>query len=462
MRKKILLLNPPGDKIFFRDYYRSKVSKSRYYYHPLDLLYLSGRFLETDFETSLIDAIGDNLPIEAALSAIGKINPNIILALIASPSYNQDIAFLKAIKKLLPDCQLIVTGDVCRDLNGKIMADYPFIDAILLDFSTADIISYLNGDKAEAVSNVIFRRNGEIISGGESHDRGSFDVPLPRWDLFHLEKYSFPFSKKRKMASLLTDFGCPYSCSFCSINTLGFKLRPTASVIEEIKLLKNKSIDELFMRDQSFGADRDRTLELCRAIAKENLNIGWSCFSRVDIIDKELIKAMKEAGLHTIIFGIESGNEEILRDYNKNTSVEQMKIAAKLCRQHGVRAVGTFIIGLPGESKESILKTIKLAKELELDYASFNVAAPTYGSKFRADAIANDWIDENNIEMDTSKGKPIWKNQELSNDDIHKLHRFAIISFYLDPRYLIKRLLALRSYDEVSQAIREAKSLLLD
>lgn len=460
MSKKILLLNPPGDKIYFRDYYRSKVSKSRYYYHPVDLLYLSGRFKSGDFEVSLIDAIADGLSAEDTLSAIKAGSPDIILALIASPSYNQDIAFLKSVKNLLPSCQLIITGDVCRDLGDKIMASDAFIDAILLDFSTNDIVDYLAGEPAGAIPNLIYRRGAEIISGGEVHSQGVFDVPLPRWDLFHLEKYSFPFSKKKRMASLLTDFGCPYNCSFCSINTLGFKLRPVSSIIEEIKLLKSYDIDELFIRDQSFGADRDRTIELCQAIIKENLRISWTCFCRVDIIEEELIKIMKAAGLHTIMFGIESTNEDVLKDYNKNTSVEQMRKAISLCQQNGVRAAGTFIIGLPGESKESIIKTIKMAKELKLDYASFNVAAPTFGSKFRTDAIANGWIDENNIEMDTAKGTPIWKKHDLANEEISKLHRYAIITFYLDPRYLVRRLLALRSWDEVSQAIREAKSLI--
>lgn len=461
MRKKILLLNPPGDKIYFRDYYRSKVSKSRYYYHPVDLLYLSGRFPDNDFEVFLIDAIADGLSQKETLSAIKNINPEIILALIASPSYNQDTNFLKLTKNLLPNCQLIITGDVCRDLGNKIMKESNFVNAILLDFSTNDIIKYLNNNRLEAIPNLIYRNQKEIISGGEMHNQVVFDVPLPRWNLFHLEKYSFPFSKKRRMASLLTDFGCPYQCSFCSINTLGFKLRPIASVIEEIKLLKRLDINELFMRDQSFGANRDRTMELCQKIIDENLNISWACFSRVDIIETDLIHIMKRAGLHTVIFGIESTNEEVLKNYNKNTSVSQMRQAIELCQKNGVRVVGTFIIGLPGESKKSILKTISMAKELGLDYASFNIAAPTFGSKFRADAITNNWIDEDNIEMDTSKGTPIWKNQSLSNEEIKRMHRQAIISFYLDPRYLIKRLLNLRSLDEVSQAIREAKSLIL-
>lgn len=459
--RKILLLNPPGDKTYIRDYYRGKVSKGRYYYHPLDLAYLSGRFLADSFETYLIDAIAGGLSEKETLLKIKDVNPDIILSLIASPSYNQDINFLKSVKNFL-NCQLIITGDICRDLHDKIMADNGFIDAILLDFSTDDIVQYLNSDQSKIIPNVIYRKSDEIISGRETHNQEVFDAPLPRWDLFSLEKYSFPFSKKKKVASILTDFGCPHQCSFCSINTLGFKLRPIGSIIEEIELLKRSGMDEFFVRDQSFGANFDRTMELCRKIIEKKLNISWACFSRVDIVKEELIKIMKSAGAHTIIFGIESGNDNILKKYGKNISNDQIREAIRLCRENKVRTVGTFIIGLPGESKESILKTIKLAKELKLDYASFNVAAPTFNSKLRTEALAKNWIDENSIEMDTAKGAPLWKNQELSNEEISKLHRRAIVSFYLDPRYLIRRILAVRSLGEISRAIQEAKSLFLD
>ncbi|MFC1700643.1 B12-binding domain-containing radical SAM protein [Patescibacteria group bacterium] len=460
--KKILLLNPPGDKIYIRDYYRSKISKSRYYYHPLDLLYLSGRFSANNFKIYLIDAIADNQSEMETLSAIRDINPDIILSLISSPSYNQDFNFLKSVKSLLVDCRLILTGDVCRDMYDKIMCNNNFIDAILLDFSTDDIIKYLNNDKSKIISNIIYRNGNKIIFGKEVHDQSIFNVPLPRWDLFHLEKYSFPFSKKKRVASILTDFGCPYQCSFCSINTLGFKLRPINSVIEEIELLKKNNMDEFFIRDQSFGAKFDRTIELCQKIIDGKFNIGWTCFSRVDIIKEDLIKIMKKAGVHTIIFGIESSNNDILKKYGKNISNDQIRKVIRLCRENKVRVVGTFIIGLPGESKESILKTIKFAKELKLDYASFNIAAPTFSSKLRTEAIAKNWVDKDNIEMDTSKSVPLWKNQELSNEEIYKLHRYAITSFYSDPRYLIRRLLAIRNFGEIIRSIQEAKFLFFD
>lgn len=457
--KKILLLNPPGDKIYFRDYYCSKVSKVNYYYHPLDLLYLSGRFQKKNFDLYLIDAIADKLPKNLCLAKIKKISPDIILSLVASPSYKQDVDFLKEIKNKLPNTTLIVTGDVYRELKEKAFKITPFINAILLDFSTDDIIKYIENGQGKKINNIIYKLKKEIISGDEIHGYGEFDVPLPRWDLFHIEKYSFPFSRRKKFATILTDFGCPYDCSFCPISTLGFKLRSINSIIKELKLLKSLSVNELFIRDQTFGANKKRTIELCQTIIQKGLDFSWTCFSRVDVINESILKLMKKAGCHTIIFGIESSNKDILKDYEKNISIQQIKQAISLCNEFKIRIVGTFILGLPGETKESILKTIKFAKSLDLDYASFNMAAPRFGTKFRKQMIDKGWVDKNTIEMDSSKGKPIWKNQQLSNEEILQLHKKAIKSFYLRPKYLLKRLFALKSIEEIKQTIEEAKSI---
>ncbi len=458
--KKILLLNPPGDKIYFRDYYCSKVSKARYYYHPLDLLYLSGRFTKPDFELHIIDAIADKLSVDECISKIRKISPEIILSLIASPSYSNDVSFLKSIKKVLPDSKIIVTGDVCREFKEKIFEALPLVSAALLDFSTDDIVKYLLSPEGSKFENVIYKHKNKIIAGPEVHGHGVFNVPLPRWDLFHIDRYSFPFSRRKKFATILTDFGCPYKCSFCPVSTLGFKLRPINSIIEELKLLKSYKVNEIFIRDQTFGVNKKRTIELCNKIISENLNISWTCFSRVDVVDSVILKLMKKAGCHTIMFGIETSDEKILKDYEKNISLVQIKNAIKLCKKIRIKSVGTFIFGLPGETRESSLRTINFAKSLDLDYASFNIATPRFGTKLREIALKKGWINEDELTMDSAKSKPIWKNQKLSNDEIFRLQRKAIISFYLRPKFIIKKILSIRNFTELAQSFKEAKSLL--
>lgn len=205
----------------------------------------------------------------------------------------------------MPSVKLIGTGDIFRELKTIALESNPFIDALLLDFSTNDIITYLfNNHKGMVIPNIIYRDDELLVEGKETHHSGIFDTPVPRWDLFNMKSYRFPFAKKKPFASILTDFGCPYSCDFCPISSLGYKLREISSVVEELICLKNLGIKELYIRDQTFGVSKQRTSELLEVMLKENLNFSWTCLTRTDILDDELLALMKKAGCHTIMIGI--------------------------------------------------------------------------------------------------------------------------------------------------------------
>ena len=457
--RKVLLLNPPGDRKFFRDYYCTKVSKARYYYHPLDLVYLSGRFGD-GYAVKVIDAIAEELDPRRCLVAIKEFDPDIVVFLISSPSYKEDLRFLLDAKALCPKAFFVGSGDVYREFKARAFQLHPFLDAILFDFSTPAILTLIERADGQVIENVVYRHDGRIIEGQETHGYGRFSMPIPQWHLFPLDRYSFPFALRRKVGTILTDFGCPYSCTFCPISTLGFKLRDIESVIDEIRLLKSLGIHELFVRDQTFGVNKPRTLNLCKKMVEQALNVGWTCFSRVDVVTDELLTAMRAAGCHTVMFGIETADDRVLKDLKKNTTKEQTMSALELCRSHRLRTVGTFLLGLPGEPRQSTLRTIELAKQIGLDFASFNIATPRFGTTFREDALQGGWVDETQMQMDSSKSKPIWKNQSLSNEEIFRLHRRAVREFYLRPRYLVHRLTNLRTSYELWASVREAYGLL--
>lgn len=459
MKKKLLLLNPPGDKKYFRDYFCTNVSKARYYFHPLDLVYISG-WLNPYFELYLIDAIADSLTNEECIKKIKQINPEIIIFLISSPSFKMDILFLSRLNKEIPNAKMIGSGDIYRELRKKAFIIQPYLDAIFFDFSTPDLVSYLTRNKRKRMRNIIYRKGKTIIDGPEIHDRGTFKMPIPRWDLFHLDKYSFPFALKPGLATILTDFGCPFKCSFCPMSSIAFKMREIDNVLEELKLLKKLGIKELFIKDQTFGVNKERTRKLLGRIIDEKLDFGWTCYSRVDVVDEPLLRMMKTAGCHTIIFGIESINEDILRKYLKNTTEEDIIKALTLSKKVGIRAAATFIIGLPGETKESTERTIRLAKRLPIDFASFNLATPRFGTELRKISLKEKIIDIKNLNLDSSKGQPTWKKQTISNENICKLQKIAYRGFYLRPGYLLKRLLHIKTFFELKQNILEAKDLL--
>jgi len=461
--KKLLLLNPPGTKRYFRDYFCTCVSKAKYYYHPIDLVYLSG-ILNKDFELSVIDAIAEQASQIQTLENIKKINPEIIIFLISSPSYEEDVPFLIELKSRFPSAEFIGIGDVYREIKSKAFPLHPFLDATLMDFSTSDILAYLNGNKDAPVKNVIFRKGGQIVEGPEKHDYGNFDMPVPRWDLFPLDKYVFPFSIRGKWATMLTDFGCPYTCTFCPMSTVGFKLRKIETVIDEIRLLKKLGINEQFFRDQTFGVNKKRTYEMLDRFINEKLDLSWTCFSRVDVVNEELLKKMKEAGCHTVMFGIETSNEELLIAYKKNIAIKQILDALALCKKVGLKTCGTFIIGLPGETKESILRTIEFSKKIDIDYASFNIATPRFGTSFRKDMLEKNLVDEKIIKMDSAKSKPVFNEKEdgLSNDEIFGLQRKAIKEFYFRPKYLAKRIFKICSIYEFKEHMKQGISILME
>lgn len=456
MRKRILLLNPPGTKTYIRDYYCSKVSKSNYLFHPVDLLMLSGILAERH-EVFLIDAIADRIGEAECVAMIDALSPDTIISLIGAVSLNEDIEFLKKVKN--SQREILVSGDAALDDTQLWLKDYPFIDAVVTDFTSSDIIPYLEGDHQRAAT-IISADTGNPPPIRERH--ALFDIPIPRHDLFTSRGYSFPFVRRKEFATVLTDYGCPYKCSFCVMSTLGYKCRSVGSVLEELSFLHRLGKKEIFFIDQTFGADRDRTLDICSRMAQEDFGFGWVCYSRVDIVTGDMLAAMKKAGCHTIIFGVESASEEILRKYRKGYTKAQIREAFRLCREYGIRTVATFILGLPEESEETVTETISFLKEIDCAFASFNVAVPRMGTPLRQEAIRQGLISSDLVTMDQTGTSIAMPTRSLTREQLRDLRSRAIREFYLRPSYLVKRLMGISTFYELKEQFYEGWSLLKD
>lgn len=457
---KILLLNPPGTKTFLRDYYCTTVSKSDYYYHPVDLLYLSGTLSE-QHEVEVLDALVRGLDRDETLAEIAHRKPDVVVALIAAPSFDEDRAFLVELDGRHPELRLVATGDVCREFGSDLFRVVPCLDASLVDFSTRDLLTYLESGAGQPIDNVIYRHGpgAELVAGPEKHANGRFQIPPPRIDQFPRELYSFPFVLHEPFMTVLSDFGCPYSCTFCPVSTLGFKLRPIEEVLDELHRLWDAGYREVHFRDQTFGVNKRRTLDLCRAIREELPDLTWSCFSRVDVLDEERISAMAGAGCHTVIVGIEFDDDELQGILKKNINRTQMHDCVELCHRHGLRIAGTFIVGLPQQDESDILRTGKLAAALDLDFASFNLATPRLGTQWRSELLADDQIEASNWRMDTVEGTTAWTSARISPEHLGELRDRVERSFYLRPRYLLKRLLQVRSTTEIASLLRNARAI---
>jgi anaerobic magnesium-protoporphyrin IX monomethyl ester cyclase len=175
-------------------------------------------------------------------------------------------------------------------------------------------------------------------------------------------------------------------------------------------------------------------------------------------LNAEKIKFMKEAGCHTVSVGIESGDDDILKKYSKMISVEQIKESIGLLNKSKIKILGYFIIGLPGEDRESVLRTIDLAKQLDIDIASFAIATPDLGTRLRKEALEKKWVSAA-IENFDSTDFPVLETEKLSKEEVWRLRRKAVKEFYLRPSYLIKRLFKIRNLRDVKIAVSNAISL---
>lgn len=451
---KILLLNPPGSKLYIRDYFCSKVSQADYLHPPIDFVMLSGLLRGKGNKIYLIDSIAERLSRMQTLSKIGSISPDVVIMLVGSCSWLEDREFSKDLRTAFTG-KLIGIGDICHEDGRQRLIENPQFDAFSTSFVSPSIKDYLSGH-TENTSNMILK---EDSNGGDHLGRmvGEFSIGSPIHSLFQDRGYRYAFIRSSKFTTTLTEYGCPFVCSFCIIRKLGYAKRPIDEVVLELQDIGRCGIEEIFFLDQTFGMSRERLKEICRWTKR--LSLEWICFSRIDVLDEESIRLMSSSGCHTIIFGVESGDERILKEYRKGYNIRQIQETFKICKRYGIRTVGTFIIGLPEDTPETIEKTIRFSKKVGCDYASFNVAVPRMGTDLRKIAIEKGLIDPENDVMDQSGFDVAMPTNSIDIKRLSRLRQKAVISFYLRPHYIFKRVLSIKSGYDFYNQFRNAFSI---
>ena len=312
---RVLLLNPPGRELYVRDYFCSKTTKSNYHFHPVDLLALSGT-VAAEHDVSVLDCIAEGLSLRAAHARIDALKPAAIISLVGSVSWEEDREFLRL--QASRGRRVFAIGDVLHADAEERLREEPWLEVILDDFTTADAAHLLSGREGEVQRSTWRRDDGAVVQRDEPRHGREHRLPRPLHELFPSSGYRFSFARRAPFATVLTDYGCPWSCTFCVISTLGHSTRPVEDVLEEVDALIAGGTRELFVADQTFGVSRDRALELCRAFRERDLS--WTAFTRPDLADDELLQAMRGAGCHTLIMGVESADDEVSPIWSKSGS----------------------------------------------------------------------------------------------------------------------------------------------
>jgi radical SAM superfamily enzyme YgiQ (UPF0313 family) len=455
--EKVILLNPPGDKLYIRDYYCSFSSKADYYWPPQDLIYLSG-ILDEECSVRVVDAIINKRSEDDVLAEVIDSGARALVFTTGTATMQSDLRLMERIRAK-SDIKIIASAGILPFIAEDFLRQYECVDALLLDFTTRNILDFVNADEPfeEPLQGLVIRKNGQFLKSLEVPPR-TYSVPVPRHDLFDFKKYRIPIARRFPFTVVVTSVGCPHSCGFCTAGAYGYRTRDVDGLIEELRLLSRLGVKEVLFQDPTFTIKTDRVIEICRKMVENNLDFTWSCNAHIKSFNEDKIKHMKAAGCHTVSLGIESGSDEILEKYSKKITTAEIKRTIRMLNDYKIYVLGYFIIGLPGDDEESIRKTINLAKELNIDFASFAIATPDVGTPLRKEAIQKGWMRPEEDVFD-STDYPVLETETLSKEAAWRLRSRAVREFYLRPSYLFKRMRQIRNFRDLLVAAENALSL---
>ncbi|NOR13763.1 MAG: radical SAM protein [Candidatus Aminicenantes bacterium] len=454
---EVILLNPPGDKLYIRDYYCSFSSKADYYWPPQDLIYLSG-ILNEEYSVRVIDAIINRQTEDDVLSEIEDSGARALIFTTGTATMQSDLRLMERVKAKT-NMKIVASAGILPFIGHEFLKRYEYIDALLLDFTSPDICVFLRSNEQldDPLQGLITRKNGQFIQSTEKLPL-TYTVPVPRHDLFDFKKYRIPIARRFPFTVVVTSLGCPHNCGFCTAGAFGYRTRDVDGVIDELRLLTHLRVKEILFQDPTFTINTNRVVELCSKMVDNGFDFTWSCNADIKSFNEDKIKHMKAAGCHTVSLGIESGSDKILQKYSKKITTEEIKSTIRMLNAYKIRVLGYFIIGLPGEDEDSIRQTIDLAKQLDIDFASFAIATPDVGTPLRREALQKGWMRADEDVFD-STDFPVLETGNLSKEDVWKLRSQAVREFYLRPSYLLKKVRQIRSFRDVKLAVSNALSL---
>jgi anaerobic magnesium-protoporphyrin IX monomethyl ester cyclase len=456
MKKKVVLLHCPAGELYLHDYYTSYSSKANYYWPPTDLVLLSG--VLRDFDLRVIDAIAERLGDEDVLARLREFGPAAVIFTTGTATWESDFKFMARVKAELP-ARLIGSGSVFYFEAERFFKRAPFLEAAILDIVSPDVAAFIENPGLETAALAV-RRADRVIIPVPGEACSDYRIPRPRHDLFPLAANRSPLARRLPFALVVASIGCPFGCRFCVAGAMAYRYRSIDNLLEELEDLRAQGVREIMFNDPTFTVSKKRVLELCGRMVEKGFRFSWVCNSHLATLDEETAAALHKAGCHTLMIGVESGEEEILVASNKKITTAKAAEAFRIARRAKLRTLAYFIIGMPGETRESAQRTIDFAKKLNPDFASFTVLTPDIGSPLRQESIEKGLLDPEILTFD-STAPPVFSSGGLPIEEIWKLRQRAVRSFYLRPSYLLKKLFGIRSLRDFVILVEQAKAMFL-
>lgn len=444
MKKKVLLINSD----YFEDIYgKSKVKGALSRGIPiLGLACIAAPLVKSGYDITILDLNLYNNPKEILTARLKKLKPDVIGLTATTPVAYKVIDIAKTAREILPDVTIVAGGPHPTAVPEDLLKNSHIDIAVL---GEGDIIfqSIVESENMKDIPNIYYKDNGKIVHS-DILNESIKDLDLlqfPAYFLYDIKKYIMPkiYARKSPLAVMETSRGCYSHCVYCNKNIHGYKLRQKSPgrVVDEMEYLLNLGFSEIHIIDDVFTADMKRAYEICEEILKRGLKFPWYPRGgiRVDRVNRELLSIMKKAGCYRIPFGIESGSQRVIDVIKKRTTLEQAENAVRLSKEVGFEVECYFMLGLPTETEEDILKSISFAKKLDPDYVKFAITLPFPGTEMFDEMMKNNriksfrWSDYNFAEP-----RGIYEHDNLSWKQIEYFYAKCHRDFYLRPKYILR------------------------
>lgn len=439
---KVLLINPPwviGDKLGVRAGSRwphlKTVKEGKYLPFPFFLAYTGAHLQENGFDVLLIDAIAEGISDEDFFRRVIEFEPDLVIQEVSTPSMAVDLEYASKIKSHT-NSDIAFCGAEVNIRDPDFLTEHDFVNYVLVgeyEQTALELAKCIDSSNdLKDVKGLIFRSKSDVIINSDRPLLADLDtLPWPLRNQLPMEKYEDrPGGIPAPSVQMIASRGCPYTCIFCVWPHLmyqgnSYRAREPVKVIDEMEHLIKIGFKSIYFDDDTFNIDKKRILNLCGEIKKRKLNVAWAAMARADNLDRETLTQMRSAGLAAIKFGVESGVQYLVDNVRKDLDLGDVKENVLLSKELGINVHLTFMFGLPGETKETIKKTIDFALELDPDSVQFSITIPFPGTTYFKDADKKNLISTKDWSDFDGNYSSVVRTEELSSDDLRKARENA-------------------------------------